>query len=73
MRATVGVSFVGGKHLNAPGYRMLEGEHDDWTVALFAFDAMEQIQRFWDSPDYVSVKSLRENAAILDVRAVPGL
>ena len=41
-------------------------------MALFAFESMERIQSFWDSPAYVPVKALREGAAKLEIRAVPG-
>ena len=67
------IEGFGGKQLNAPGGKLLEGEHDDWIVALFAFDSMQQIDSFWTSPDYVPVKALREGAAITNIRAIPGL
>jgi uncharacterized protein (DUF1330 family) len=34
---------------------------------------VEAIRRFWDSPEYAKVKPLRENAAEVDVWAVPGV
>ena len=42
-------------------------------MALFAFESMEKIQAFWVSPAYVLVKALREGAATLEIRAVPGV
>ena len=67
------IARFGGKHLNAPGsVKSLEGDHGDWIVALFAFPSMDHIDRFWTSPDYAPVKKLREDAAKLEIRAVPG-
>ena len=66
------IESFGGRHLNGQGGKLLEGVDDERVVALFAFGSMEQIQSFWDSPAYVPVKALREGAAKLEIRAVPG-
>lgn len=51
---------------------VLEGEHDTRPVVMFEFPDMEAIHAFWDSPDYVPIKKLREGAATLNVWAFPG-
>ena len=62
----------GGRHLNQPGgVTLLEGTRD-WIAALFEFPTMDALQDFWESPEYVPVKAIREGAATLDIRAVPG-
>jgi uncharacterized protein (DUF1330 family) len=38
----------------------LEGEHHACPVVTFEFADMEAIHAFWDSPDYVPIKKLRE-------------
>ena len=66
------IGRFGGRHLNQPGgVKLLEGSHD-WIVALFEFPTMKALEEFWNSPDYVPVKALRQGAAQLDIRAVPG-
>ena len=67
------IARFGGRHLNAPGsVTTLEGAHDNWIVALFEFESMADIERFWSSPDYVPVKALRQGAANLEIKAVAG-
>ena len=67
------IGRFGGRHLNAPGgARTLEGTHDGWIVALFAFESMDDIKRFWTSPEYAPVKAIRQGAAKLEIKAVPG-
>ena len=50
---------------------ILEGEHDQRPVSMFEFPDMEAIHAFWNSPDYVSIKKLREGIATLNVWAFP--
>ena len=42
---------------------VLEGEHDTRSVVMFEFPTMEAIHAFWNSPDYVPIKKLREGVA----------
>ena len=46
---------------------VLEGEHDMRSVVMFEFPTMEAIHAFWNSPDYVPIKKLREGIATLSV------
>jgi uncharacterized protein (DUF1330 family) len=48
---------------------VLEGEHDERPVVMFEFPNMEAIQSFWNSPDYVPIKKLREGIATLNIWA----
>jgi uncharacterized protein (DUF1330 family) len=52
---------------------VLEGSHDGRRLVLFEFSSMDAIRRFWNSPEYAKVKPLRQNAAEIDVWAVPGV
>ncbi len=67
------IARFGGK-LTARGAKVdvLEGEHDTRPVVMFEFPSMEAIHAFWDSPDYVPIKKLREGAATINVWAFPG-
>ena len=68
------VAAFGGRHIARGGdVAVLEGSHDGRRLVLFEFPSVEAIQRFWDSAEYAKVKPLRENAAALDVWAVPGV
>ena len=51
---------------------VLEGEHDTRPVVMFEFPSMEAIHAFWNSPDYVPIKKLRDGIATLNVWAFPG-
>jgi uncharacterized protein (DUF1330 family) len=52
---------------------VLEGEHDTRPVVMFEFPSMDAIHAFWDSPDYVPIKKLREGIATINVWAFPGV
>jgi uncharacterized protein (DUF1330 family) len=52
---------------------LLEGHHDESTMAVFEFPSLEAIHAFWNSPEYVPVKELRRGAAALNVWAVEGV
>jgi uncharacterized protein (DUF1330 family) len=62
----------GGK-LRATGVELevLEGAHDGRRLVVFEFPSMDAIRRFWHSPEYEKVKTLRKDAASIDVWAVP--
>ncbi len=51
---------------------VLEGNHDGRRMVIFEFPSMADIHAFWNSPDYVPVKKIRQGAAVLDVWAVAG-
>ena len=64
----------GGKFIVRGGkVECLEGQHDGRRLVVFEFPSMEALKAFWDSPEYVPVKKLRERAAVLDVWAVEGV
>jgi len=52
---------------------VLEGEHDTRSVVMFEFPTMEAIHAFWNSPDYVPIKKLREGVATANVWAFSGV
>lgn len=52
---------------------LLEGEHDTRSVIMLEFPTMESIRAFWNSPDYVPIKKLREGIATMNIWAFPGV
>jgi uncharacterized protein (DUF1330 family) len=68
------IARFGGK-ITARGAKVdvLEGEHDTRPVVMFEFPTMEAIHAFWNSPDYVPIKKLREGIATINVWAFPGV
>ena len=64
----------GGKFLIKGGeVEVLEGQPDGRSMVVFEFPSMEAIDAFWNSPEYVPVKALRQGVATLNVWAVPGI
>jgi uncharacterized protein (DUF1330 family) len=52
---------------------VLEGEPDERSVVMFEFPTMEAIHAFWNSPDYVPIKKLREGVANINLSAFAGV
>ncbi len=74
-REAVQPSFArfGGKLLARYGkVEILDGEHDRRPVIMYEFPNMDAIHEFWDSPDHIPIRRLREGAAMLNVWAFPG-
>ena len=46
--------------------------HDERPVVMFEFPDMDAIHAFWNSPDYVQIKKLREGIATLNIWAFAG-
>ena len=68
------VKAFGGRYIARGGaVEVLEGSHDGRRLVLFEFPSIEAIKRFWQSPEYAKVKPLRDNAAEVDVWAIPGV
>ena len=68
------VAAFDGRYLVRGGtVEVLEGSYDGRRVVVFEFPSVEAIKRFWHSPEYAKVQALRENAADIDVWAVPGV
>ena len=67
------IDQFGGRHLTGRGgVQLLEGHGEAGIVAIFEFPSMDALEAFWGSSDYMPVKALREGAAQLQIRAVPG-
>jgi uncharacterized protein (DUF1330 family) len=68
------IATFGGKFA-AKGAKVevLEGQHDTRSVVMFEFPTMEAIHAFWNSPDYVPIKKLREGTATINLWAFPGV
>jgi uncharacterized protein (DUF1330 family) len=66
-------SFGGKFAARTAKVEVFEGEHDTRPVVMFEFPSMEAIHAFWNSPDSVPIKKLREGAATINVWAFPGV
>lgn len=66
-------SFGGRFAARGAKVEVLEGDHDTRSVVMFEFPTMEAIRAFWNSPDYVPIKKLREGIATINVWAFPGV
>jgi len=67
------VKFGGKFAIRGGKVGILEGNHDGRRLVVFEFPTLEAIHAFWNSPEYVPVKKLRQGAAVLDVWAVQGV
>jgi uncharacterized protein (DUF1330 family) len=68
------IASFGAKQLARYGrVEILEGEHDRRPLIMYEFPSMDAIHAFWDSPDYIQIKELRDGAAALNVWAFPGV
>ena len=67
------IASFGGNHLTkGAGAELLEGGRANSLTALFEFPSMAAVHAFWDSPEYIPLKELRRDAAILDIWAGRG-
>ena len=59
------VEKFGGKYvLRGPGAELLEGNFGDGaSMVISEWPDKEAAKRFWNSPEYIEVKKLRENVA----------
>jgi uncharacterized protein (DUF1330 family) len=67
------IKSFGGKVVVRGAVEVFEGEPDARPMVVFEFPSLEAVKAFWNSPDYVPVKQLREGVATLNVWAVTGL
>ena len=64
-------AFGGRLKASGVGLQVLEGAHDGRRLVVFEFDSLNSIKTFWQSSEYAKVKSLRKDAAKIDVWAIP--
>jgi uncharacterized protein (DUF1330 family) len=67
------MKFGGKFSIRGGKVEVLEGQPDERSMVVFEFPTMEAIHAFWNSPEYVPVKKLRQGAATLNIWAVPGI
>lgn len=67
------VKFGGKLLIRAGKVEVLEGQPDERPMVVFEFPSMEAVHAFWNSPEYVPVKAIRQGAATLNICAVPGI
>ena len=67
------IERFGGRFLaSGAGLEVLEGGYDGRRLVVFEFPSMERLKAFWNAPEYIDVRRLREGAAELDIWAVQG-
>jgi uncharacterized protein (DUF1330 family) len=67
------MKFGGKFSIRGGKVEVLEGQPDGRSMVVFEFPSMEAIHAFWNSPEYVPVKKIRQGAAAVNVWAVPGI
>jgi uncharacterized protein (DUF1330 family) len=72
-RARDMIKSVGGRYIAAGGATTFVGEPPKSRVAIFAFDSIEQIQTFLNSPEYKELRKIGEKYAKYRNYAVPGI
>jgi uncharacterized protein (DUF1330 family) len=64
----------GGRFLARGGeLAVLEGDWEPARLVILEFPDLEAVKRWYDSPEYVEVRKLREGAANLRMVAVEGI
>lgn len=64
--------FDGKLLASGSGLEVLEGQYDGRRLLVFEFPSMERLKAFWNAPEYIAVKRLREGAARMNIWAVRG-
>jgi len=68
------VSQYGGKVLVGGAFSdILDGDWKPRRLSIAAFDSVEQVKRWYDSPEYAPAKALRLKVANAKVIVVPGV
>ena len=68
------IAAYGGKYLVRGGAtEVLEGGGPPRRRVVLAFDSMQSLKTFWDSPEYVPLRALRERHATANIVAVEGV
>jgi uncharacterized protein (DUF1330 family) len=67
------IHSFGGKVVVRGAVEVLEGQPDARPMVVFEFPSLDAVKAFWNAPDYVPVKKLREGVATLNVWAVAGV
>ena len=64
----------GGRYVVRGGQtELLEGAPPPARVVIVEFDSMSQLKAFWESPQYVPLRRIRERCATSRIFAVQGL
>jgi uncharacterized protein (DUF1330 family) len=72
-RARDMIRSIGGRYIAAGDATTFVGEPPKSRVAIFAFDSIEQIQTFLNSPEYKELRKVGEKYAKYRNYAVPGI
>jgi uncharacterized protein (DUF1330 family) len=68
------VERYGGRYLARGGkVEVLEGEWEPQRLVILEFESMERLREWYDSPEYASLKQLREEGTVSQLVIVEGL
>ncbi|MCE9658446.1 MAG: DUF1330 domain-containing protein [Burkholderiales bacterium] len=68
------IAAYGGKYLARGGAcEVLEGGGPARRRVVLAFDSMQSLKTFWDSPEYLPLRALRERHSTANIVAVEGV
>jgi uncharacterized protein (DUF1330 family) len=68
------IARYGGRYLARGGKSTtLEGEWQPSRLVILEFESLEQIQEWWDSPEYAEARRVRAGAATMQMVAVEGI
>jgi uncharacterized protein (DUF1330 family) len=68
------IAAYGGKYLVRGGAcEVLEGGGSPRRRVVLVFDSMQRLKAFWDSPEYLPLRALRERHARAHIVAVEGI
>jgi uncharacterized protein (DUF1330 family) len=70
----ISVGQYGGKFIARGGKaEVLEGTWDPKRVVILEFENVEQVKKWWASPEYAEAKALRQATSSGDMIVVPGI
>lgn len=68
------IAAHGGRYLVRGGaIDVLEGSRSPRRTVVLEFPTMQALRSFWDSPEYLPLRALRERAATSNIFAVAGV
>ena len=68
------IAAYGGKYLVRGGaIEVLEGGGPARRRVVLAFESMQSLKTFWDSPEYLPLRALRERHCTANIVAVEGV
>jgi len=68
------VEKYGGRYIvRAGSSKVLEGTWNPARMVIVEFESMQAAERFFDSPEFIAARALRQNAAMVNMILTEGL